>query len=416
MTIEQSPYEQQRRLADKNSKLVGVMAGPLHHQTRHHAQSTHHTQATAGRARRRDPPPCVARSHRTISPAEAVSRQPARAAQANPQGPAPTSLIERAHAATPCRARSSTRDRAARDADSRGVVERGAPGRGAPGRAARRGGCTSSTSSAVGDGVRAVLQQPEDAVPARVGEAGGHNRDIPPELGGDLRAKRRVGEAARLDDHDHIGKRGDDAPGGNEGTSAAVRRTRAGTPRRPRHAARIRWCRGSCRVRWERSGEHAITAIERPPPASAPSCAIPSGPSLTPPTTVTPARARPSVIVRVICSAYGVSPRPPTIATLGLAGESSSRRRSALHVAYNTAGALGSWQQRPRIASVVTAQRGRDPVGQRRQLQPAQDPGRILDPGSTQQPLVRETEHPQQPLLAQRRAPRERRSGRGKHR
>ena len=72
--------------------------------------------------------------------------------------------------------------------------------------------------------------------------------------------------------------------------------------------------------------------------------------------------------------------------------------------------------QRPRIASVVTAQRGRDGVGQHRQLQPAQDPGRILDFGSTQQRLVRERKHREQPLLAQRRAPRERGSGRGKHR
>ena len=106
--------------------------------------------------------------------------------------------------------------------------------------------------------------------------------------------------------------------------------------------ARIRWCRGACQARWESSGEHAITAIERPPPSSAPSCAIPSGPSLTLLTTVTPARARSRVSVNVISLAYGVSPRLPTIATLGLAGESSSRRRSALHVAYNTAGALGN--------------------------------------------------------------------------
>ena len=30
--------------------------------------------------------------------------------------------------------------------------------------------------------------------------------------------------------------------------------------------ARIRWCRGACQARCEISGEHAITAIERPAP------------------------------------------------------------------------------------------------------------------------------------------------------
>ena len=70
---------------------------------------------------------------------------------------------------------------------------------------------------------------------SRVGVAGGHDRDVVPEVSGDLRGKRHVGEATRLDDDEHVGERGDDAPGREEAPALRFDETRAGTPKRLSH-------------------------------------------------------------------------------------------------------------------------------------------------------------------------------------
>ena len=61
-----------------------------------------------------------------------------------------------------------------------------------------------------------VAQQPKRSQPAGVGAAPRHDRDIAPEVGGDLGGEQRAGSFSRLDDHDDAGERGDDPLGGKE--------------------------------------------------------------------------------------------------------------------------------------------------------------------------------------------------------
>ena len=56
--------------------------------------------------------------------------------------------------------------------------------------------------------------------------AAGHNRDVPPKLRGELGSERRGGKAARLDDHDHIGKRSNDPPRSGKAPTLALEEPR----------------------------------------------------------------------------------------------------------------------------------------------------------------------------------------------